>query len=67
MSSFLVSEVITVPIKPSPEVLGAAKRKLDPRSVLEVVINETPALKSALLAANLKDSNGKPIITETED
>lgn len=47
------SEVITVPTKPSSEVINAAKVKLDPREVLEVVINETPALRDDLLKAGL--------------
>lgn len=47
------SEVNTVPTKPSSEVINAAKVKLDPREVLEVVINETPALREDLLKAGL--------------
>ena len=43
----------TVPTKPSSEVINAAKGKLDPREVLEVVINETPALRDDLLKAGL--------------
>lgn len=44
---------ITVPTKPNSEVINAAKVKLDPREVLEVVINETPALRDDLLKAGL--------------
>lgn len=43
----------TVPTKPTSEVINAAKVKLDPREVLEVVINETPALRNDLLTAGL--------------
>lgn len=43
----------TVPTKPTSEVINAAKVKLDPREVLEVVINETPALRDDLLKAEL--------------
>lgn len=43
----------TVPTKPACEVINAAKVKLDPREVLEVVINETPALRDDLLKAGL--------------
>lgn len=42
-----------VPTKPTIEVINAAKVKLDPREVLEVVINETPALRADLLKAGL--------------
>lgn len=42
-----------VPTKPTSEVINAAKVKLDPREVLEVVINETPALRDDLLKAEL--------------
>lgn len=44
---------ITVPTKPDQDVIDAAKVKLDPREVLEVVINETPALRGDLLKAGL--------------
>lgn len=43
----------TVPTKPDQTVIDAAKVKLDPREVLEVVINETPALRDDLLKAGL--------------
>ena len=43
----------TVPIKPKSEVIYADKVKLDPREVLEVVINETPAMRDDLLKAGL--------------
>lgn len=42
-----------MPAKPSSEVINASKVKLDPREVLEVVINETPALRDDLLKAGL--------------
>lgn len=42
-----------MPTKPSSEVINAAKVKLDPREVLEVVINETPTLRGELLKAGL--------------
>lgn len=43
----------TMPTKPSSEVINAAKVRLDPREVLEVVVNETPALRDDLLKAGL--------------
>lgn len=43
----------TVPTKPDQTVIDAAKVKLEPREVLEVVINETPALRDDLLKAGL--------------
>lgn len=43
----------TVPTKPTSEVINASKVKLDPREVLEVVINETPAMRDDLLKAGL--------------
>lgn len=46
-------EEITVPTKPAAEVLNAAKVKLNPKEVLEVVINETPELREDLLKAGL--------------
>lgn len=42
-----------MPTKPSSEVINAARVRLDPREVLEVVINETPALRDDLLKAGL--------------
>lgn len=42
-----------MPTKPSAEVLNAAKVKLNPKEVLEVVINETPELRDDLLKAGL--------------
>ena len=40
-----------MPTKPTDDIINAAKVKLDPREVLEVVINETPALRDDLLKA----------------
>lgn len=37
-----------MPTKPTKAVIDAAKRKLNPRDVLRVVINETPELHDAL-------------------
>lgn len=42
-----------MPTKPTDDIINAAKVKLDPREVLEVVINETPALRDDLLKAGL--------------
>jgi hypothetical protein len=42
-----------MPRKPSKEEIDAAKNKLDPKAVVEVIINETPELKDALLNAGL--------------
>lgn len=62
-----MSVVSTVPIKPDATVLNAAKKTLDPRTVMEVVVNETPQLRSALKAANLKDDRGEPLIRFFDD
>lgn len=42
-----------MPTKPTQVVLDAAKKHLDPKAVLQAVINETPILKQELLAAGL--------------
>lgn len=42
-----------MPKKPDQSVINAAKAKLDPREVLQVVINETPELRDALLERGL--------------
>lgn len=42
-----------MPKKPTKEQIEAGKKNLDPKEVLEVVINETPELRDALLAAGL--------------
>ena len=42
-----------MPPQPTSEVINAARVKLDPRDVREVVINETPALRDDLLKAGL--------------
>lgn len=67
MRSCSRSGVSTVPTKPDQTVLDAAKVKLNPREVLEVVINETPVLRSALQTANLRDDKGDPLITFEDD
>lgn len=42
-----------MPKKPDKKTIEASKAKIDPRAVLNVVINETPELREALLAAGL--------------
>lgn len=42
-----------MPKKPEKEIIEAGKKKLDPRAVLEAIINETPDLRDALLQAGL--------------
>lgn len=42
-----------MPIKPTQDVIDAHKKKLDPRAVLNTIINETPILKDELLKAGL--------------
>lgn len=42
-----------MPRKPTQEVIDAAKAKLDPREVLQVIISETPELRNALVDAKL--------------
>lgn len=42
-----------MPKKPDKYTIDASKAKIDPRAVLNVVINETPELRDALLAAGL--------------
>jgi hypothetical protein len=42
-----------MPTKPSQEVIEACRRAIDPREVMEVVINETPLLRQSLLSAKL--------------
>lgn len=42
-----------MPTKPTTEVIEAHKKALDPRAVLNVIINETPSLKEELLKAGL--------------
>lgn len=42
-----------MPTKPEKEVIEAAKAHLNPKEVLEVVINEEPQLRAELLAAGL--------------
>lgn len=38
-----------MPMKPTPEMIEAGKKKLNPKDVLTVVIAETPDLRDALL------------------
>lgn len=42
-----------MPKKPSSAVIDAAKAKLDPKAVLQVVIQENPELREALLNKGL--------------
>lgn len=42
-----------MPKQPDKVTIEASKKKLDPRAVLNVIINETPELRDALLAAGL--------------
>lgn len=42
-----------MPRKPDQSTIDAAKAKLDPREVLQVIVNETPELRDALLKQGL--------------
>lgn len=42
-----------MPKQPDKVTIEASKKKLDPKAVLNVVINETPELRDALLKAGL--------------
>ena len=42
-----------MPRKPDRFTIDAAKAKLDPREVLQVIINETPELRDALVERGL--------------
>ena len=42
-----------MPRKPDQSTIDAAKAKLDPREVLQVIVNETPELRDALLERGL--------------
>lgn len=42
-----------MPTKPNQDVIDAAKVHLNPKEVMEVVINEEPQLRAELLAAGL--------------
>lgn len=42
-----------MPKQPDKLTIEASKKKLDPKAVLNVVINETPELRDALLKAGL--------------
>ena len=42
-----------MPKQPDKTTIEASKKKLDPRAVLSAVINETPELRDALVAAGL--------------
>lgn len=42
-----------MPRKPDQATIDAANAKLDPREVLQVIVNETPELRDALLERGL--------------
>lgn len=42
-----------MPRKPDSTTIDAARAKLDPREVLQVIVNETPELRDALLEKDL--------------
>lgn len=42
-----------MPRKPDSTTIDAARAKLDPREVLQVIVNETPELRDALLDRGL--------------
>ena len=42
-----------MPRKPDQTTIDAAKAKLDPREVLQVIVNESPELRDALLERGL--------------
>ena len=42
-----------MPTKPMKEIIEAGKKKLDGREVLQVIINETPELKTSLVEAGI--------------
>lgn len=42
-----------MPRKPDSTTIEAARAKLDPREVLQVIVNETPELREALLERGL--------------
>lgn len=42
-----------MPKKPDKATIEASKKSLDPKAVLSAVINETPELRDALVAAGL--------------
>lgn len=42
-----------MPTKPTSEVIEASKHKLNPRDVVRVVIQETPELRDAAIAAGV--------------
>ena len=42
-----------MPKQPDKVTIEASKKKLDPKAVLSVIINETPELRDALLKAGL--------------
>lgn len=53
-----------MPTKPDKTVLEAAKKNLNPKDVLRVVIQETPELRDALLNEGLIVQTGEPIEVE---
>ena len=42
-----------MPVKPTEEVINAAKVKLNPHDVVQAIVNETPELARALVDAGL--------------
>lgn len=42
-----------MPTKPTKEVIEASKKKLDPRAILEAVLNDTPELAKPLMERGL--------------
>lgn len=44
-----------MPIKPPKEVIEAASKKLDPRDLLNVVANEDPLIREAVMESGVLD------------
>ena len=59
--------VITVPTKPTSEVINASKTKLDPKDVVNVLFNETAELKDAAVSEGLFIENEDGSITYNKD
>lgn len=59
--------VITVPTKPTTEVINASKIKLDPKDIVNVLFNETAELKDAAVAEGLFIENEDGSITYNKD
>lgn len=51
---------MALPTKPDKTVMEAAKKTLNPKDVLRVVISETPELRDALLHEGLIKQTGEP-------